>query len=165
MLKVTEYTLIDPGDAPFRAVLGDSGDSLQRHIMLGTECRAGEPLREGQWEHRLFANGAIALVFRDSDSRIQVRNELGDVILASPEAISLSMNLLALKDHRQWVPDSLIPRLDAMYIALKEALIQDRSTLILSAPGAVLSTRKPQSSGEGRVKPHREARSIIQMEG
>ncbi|MDT8925440.1 hypothetical protein RBE51_21830 [Pseudomonas taiwanensis] len=162
---MTEYALIDPDVEPFNTVLGESGASLQMHIMRGTECRAGAPLEDGQWEYRLFANGAIALVLRDAVSRIPVRNELGETILASPEAISLSMNLLALKDQQQLVPLEVATRLETLYRALKEALIQEHSTLILSGLAPDLRARKPADRREGRLRPHREAHSIIQMEG
>lgn len=162
---MTQYALIDPTESPFERVLGESGQTLLRHIIRGTACRAAIPIVEEQWEYRLFANGALALALNDSETRVKVRNALGDHISASPEAISLSMNLLALKDHQQQVPPEIAGRLDMLYTALKEALILEHSTVILPALQPDLRLRKAANSNEGQLRPHREARTIIQMEG
>lgn len=162
---MTAYELIEPDEQPFQALLGEIGSSIQDHILMGTQCRLGRAPQEGQWEYRAFANGALALVHRDATSRVAVTNELGSAVLASPEAVSLSVNLLALKDCQQGVTQEVFAQISTLHRALQEALLMETSTVVITKLYPDLQHRPPASRREIDLVPHREAQSILFIEG
>ncbi|WP_122531241.1 hypothetical protein [Pseudomonas viridiflava] len=156
---MTAYAIIENHDKPFNELFGDDGEAIQQDIIFSSQVHSSQRLPEGKWEYRRYANGAVALVCADTRSKIPVETNAGEVLLVSPEALSLSANLMVM--HEKAHDHGQIKRsLCVMHQALHEAIIRDIPTILITSTTPEVETRKPNGR-EVRVIPHEEAQSIV----
>lgn len=163
---MTLYTVIDNFEKPFRQLYGPEGEEIQQNIILSSQVSSGQRLPEGKWEYRRYANGAVALVCSDRQSKLLVDNGSGESLLLSPEAISLAANLLVLneKAEEQAYLGSQSP-ISVMHLALREAIIRDIPSILITSMSPEVEMRPPYSQREIKIAPHAEAEAIVLISG
>lgn len=161
---MTSFSIIENSDKPFHQIFGDDGDTILQDIIFSSQVSSGQRLPEGKWEYRRYINGAVALVCADRQSKIPVETNTGEPLLVTPEAISLSANLLVLHEKAEdQARASSGTSLSVMHKALREAIIRDIPSILITSITPVIQTRQPTSPREVVVSPHDEAKSIVLM--
>lgn len=161
---MTSFIIIENSNKPFCQLFGEDGDSIQQDIILSSQVSSGQRLPEGKWEYRRYVNGAVALVCADRQCRIPVETNAGEALLVTPEAISLSANLQVLHEKAEAQARSSGDRgLSVMHKALRDAIIRDIPSILVTSVTPIIQTRQPTSPREVRVSPHDEAQSIVLM--
>lgn len=160
---MTLFSIIEISDKPFLHLYGDRADAIQSSILISSNAQAGQAMPEGKWEYRRYANGAVALVCADRITRLSVDTFTGVVLQVSPEAISLAVNLQVLHECAQSASVAHQGAFRKMLLALKEALIMDQASILITAYVPQLDVRPPYSAREVTLVPHAEAKAILLM--
>lgn len=93
---VQPFDVIPAETNPLFQVFGDACINIENYTYYFMDKMCGEAYQGGMWEFRKYPNGAICMVFPDTDTKIDPVTFNGNYVTCSLEAISYACWLIVL---------------------------------------------------------------------